>query len=78
LRRRPSERRLAHESATRRRIGQALALDAEERTISSLQIVNPESDPIVVPEVELRSVPMQVRFGDVEIAAVNPAFRIEK
>src|SRR5438105_13981850 len=42
------ERRLACDSATRRRIGQAFALYAEKRAIGSFKIVNPESDPVVV------------------------------
>ena len=67
------ERRLACDSATRRRIGQAFALYAEKRAIGSFKIVNPESDPVVVSKIELGSVAMQMGLGDVKIAAVDPA-----
>jgi hypothetical protein len=45
LRRLPSERRLARPSATRRRIGQALALRADKCAISPREVVNPEQCP---------------------------------
>src|SRR6266404_6086645 len=68
------ERRLAWDSATRRRIGQALTLHSEQRSIGALEIVNPESDPIVVPEVELGGVAVQMGFAHMEVAAVDSAF----
>jgi hypothetical protein len=71
----PSERRLARDSATRRRIGQALALCADEDAICSLEIVDAERDPVVVPEIELGSVAVQVRLGDVEVAPIDSAFQ---
>ena len=70
---RASESRLARPSATSRRIGQALALHAEERAIGPFQIINSGSDSIVVPEIELGGVTVQMSLGDVEIAAVDPA-----
>ena len=39
-------------------IGEPLALRADDRAISALQIVDSESDPVVVPEIELGSVAM--------------------
>jgi hypothetical protein len=71
--RRALERRLALDSATRRRIGQPLALRADERTIGAFEVVDPERDPVVVPEVELGGVAVQMGLGDMEIAAVDPA-----
>jgi hypothetical protein len=72
---RASERRLARPSATRRRIGQALALHTEERAISPFQIINSESDSIVVSEIELGGVTVQMSLGDVEITAVDSALQ---
>ena len=53
LRRLPSERRLARPSATRRRIGQELALRADERAVGAFRVINSERVPVVVPEIEL-------------------------
>src|SRR5437660_1274148 len=55
-------------------IGKPLALDAFQRAIGAFQIVNAERDPIIVPEIKLRGVPMQMGFADVEITPVDAAF----
>jgi hypothetical protein len=73
LRCRPLEGRLPRDPATRRCIGQALALDAEERAISPFQIINTQSDSVVVSESEFGGVTVQMSLRDVEIAAVDPA-----
>jgi hypothetical protein len=41
-------------------------------------IINAQLDPVAVPEIELGRVPPKVRFADMEIAAVNPAFQNRK
>jgi hypothetical protein len=67
-----SERRRDWPSATRRRIGQALALCPDESAIRPLEVVDPERDPVVVSEVELGGVAVQMRLADVKVAAVDP------
>jgi hypothetical protein len=78
LLRRGLEGRIACLDATRRRIGQSLALDADERAISPSYIIDTQRDPVLVPEVELGGVPMQMGFGDVEVAPVDPALEDRK
>src|SRR5262249_23730180 len=56
-----------------RSIGQALADDAFDRIFSPLHIVYAQPDPIVVPEVELRKIPVQVLFLTVLIHALHAA-----
>jgi len=65
------ERRLTRPSATRRRIGEPLPLDAQKSAVGSFQIIDSKRNPVVVHEVALGSVAMQMRLADVEIAAVN-------
>src|SRR5712671_1360641 len=72
------ERRRLSPFETRRRIGQALALRPEKQAISAGQIINSESDPVVVAEIEFRSVAMQVLFADVEVAAEDAALEDRK
>ena len=47
-------------SSTSRSIGQPLAGNAPQRRVGAHGIVDPEGDPIVVPEIELGEVAMQV------------------
>jgi hypothetical protein len=58
---------------TSRSIGEPLALDAFQSAIGPLLVINPQRDPVVVPEVEFSGVPMKMRLADVEIAAVDAA-----
>lgn len=67
------ERGLARNSATRRRIGQALAPRADQCAISALQVVDPSRNPVVVPKIELSGIAVQVRLADVEVAAEHGA-----
>ena len=46
---------------------------AEECAIGPFHVVNPESDPVVVSEVELGGVAVQMAFAHVEIATIDTA-----
>src|SRR5438105_3419500 len=58
------ERRRDRPSATRRRIGQALALRTQKQAISASQIVDAKPDPVVVSEIEFGCVAVQMLFAD--------------
>ena len=59
-------------------VRQPLALRAEDGAISAGLIVDAEADPVVVSEIEFGRVAVQVRFADVEIAAVDAALEDRK
>ena len=67
------ERRGVSPFETSRRIGQALALCAGQDAIRAGQIVNAELRAVVVTEIEFGGVPMQVRLGNMEVAAKHAA-----
>jgi hypothetical protein len=54
-------------------ISEPLAFGADDRAVGSGDIINPERDSVVVPEIELGSVAMQMCLANVEIAAVDTA-----
>src|SRR5215469_14148346 len=56
--------------STSRSIGQPLADDGADRALSTLYIIDPESDSVAVAEIEFGKVAMQMGLADVEIAAV--------
>ena len=62
LRRRFLERRLGFvfPLATSCLIGEPFALCADECAISAFQVINPERDPVVVPEIEFSGIAVQV------------------
>jgi hypothetical protein len=59
-------------------IGEPFTLGTNDRAIGAFQIIDAKRDAMIVPEIEFGRVAMQVRFADVEIAAVNPAFEDRK
>jgi hypothetical protein len=69
------ERRLARPSATRRRIGQALAFRANERGIGTGEIVEAEPFPMIVDKIPFGRVPVQMSFRDVEEATIDGALK---
>lgn len=50
-------------------VGQALATEAFQRSLGTGHIVHAQPFPVAVAEIELRQIPMQVRFADMEVAA---------
>src|SRR6516164_7419900 len=68
------QRRLACVSATRRRIGQALAFHAAQSRVRASLIIKAEPFAMVVDEIAFNCVPMEVCFRYVEEAPVNRPF----
>src|SRR6516225_1814021 len=57
--------------STSRSIGQPLADDGADRALSTLYIIDPESDSVAVAEIEFGKVAMQMGLADVEIEALD-------
>src|SRR5580704_14514405 len=75
---RASERRRDWPSATRRRIGEALALRADQSAVGASQIIDTERGPIVVSEIEFGCVTVQMRLAHMEVAAEHAALEDRK
>src|SRR5262249_17726962 len=54
-------------------IGEPLSLYSFQSAIGAFQIINSEGDPVVVTKVKFGGVAVEMRLGNVEIAAVNAA-----
>ena len=59
-------------------IRQALALRAFQRAIGAGVVVATKRDPVVIPEIEFGQIPVQMRFRNVLIHAVNAALENTK
>lgn len=57
-----------------RSIGEPLADDTTDRAVGTFNIINAESDTVVVAEIEFREVAVKVFFAYVLIGPVNAAF----
>lgn len=55
-----------------RSVGKALAPDAQESTVGTGPVVDAESNPAVIPKIELSKVAMQVLLAAVLIDALHP------
>src|SRR6266446_7788795 len=60
------KRRLARLAATSCSIGEPFALGAFDGAIGAFQVIDPEGNPVVVPEIEFGGVAVQMRLADVE------------
>src|SRR3954470_9383286 len=61
--------------ATSRFVGQPTTLSALQSKRRALNVIDPEFCAVAIAEVELRQIPMQVRFADVLVNSVDAALQ---
>jgi hypothetical protein len=59
-------------------ISQPFAFGADQGAIGPHLVVNTQFDAVEVTEIELSQIPLQVSLGNMEVAAIDAALRIEK
>jgi hypothetical protein len=58
-----------------RSIGEPLAYDTTDRAFSALDIIDAESDPVVMPEIELSEIAVKVLLADVLVGSIDAALK---